>query len=128
MRNKIVVRYANGKMKKGSTEDFFPNKESFHMHDKDNGELQEVAIKDLKAVFFVKSFEGNPSYHESFDIERVGLGKRIMVHFKDNEKMVGYTTGYSPNRSGFILFPCDPVCNNEKVYVITTATNKIEFL
>ena len=128
MLNKIVIRYANGKILKGTTEDFFPNKDIFHMTDKDNGGSLEINIKDLKAVLFVKSFEGNPNYNERFDIERVGLGKKIMVHFKDNEKMVGYTQGYSATRTGFILFPTDPDCNNDKVFVIIAATNKIDFI
>jgi hypothetical protein len=51
-----------------------------------------------------------------------------MVHFKDNEKMVGYTLGYSSTRAGFILFPADPDCNNEKVFVIIAATKDIHFL
>lgn len=113
---------------KGTTEDFFPNKDIFHMSDKDNGGYHEINIKDLKAVLFVKSFEGNPNYHERFDIERVGLGKKIMVHFKDNEKMVGYTQGYSATRTGFILFPSDPDCNNDKIFVIIAATDKIDFI
>jgi hypothetical protein len=113
---------------KGTTEDFFPNKDVFHMTDKESGGFHEINIKDLKAVFFVKAFEGNSDYHERSDFERVGLGKKIMVHFKDNEKMVGYTHGYSPTRVGFILFPTDPDSNNEKVFVIIAATNKIYFI
>jgi hypothetical protein len=113
---------------KGTTVDFFPNKDVFHMIDKEDGAHHEIRIMDLKAVFFVKTFEGDTSYNERQDIERVGLGKKIMVHFKDNEKMVGYTLGYSPTRSGFILFPADPDCNNEKVFVILAATNKISFI
>ncbi|HEX2769894.1 MAG TPA: hypothetical protein VHN12_11505 [Geobacteraceae bacterium] len=128
MVNKIVIRYANGKIRKGTTEDFFPNKDILHLSDKDKGGYHEINIKDLKAVFFVKTFEGNPKYHERSDVERVGLGKKIMVHFKDNEKMVGYTQGYSPTRAGFILFPVDPDCNNEKVFVIIAATKKISFV
>ena len=128
MLNKIIIRFANGNIMKGSTGDFFPNKEIFHISDMVSGESHEINIKDLKAVFFVKTFEGNPDYHERFDIERLGLGKKIMVHFKDNEEMVGYTLGYSPTRVGFILFPADPDCNNEKVFVIVAATNKICFI
>ena len=128
MLNKIIIRYADGLICKGTTEDFFPNKDLFHMSDKDKGGHHEIKIRDLKAVFFVKTFEGNPDYHERLDIERVGLGKKIMVHFKDNEKMIGYTLGYSPTRTGFILFPADPDSNNEKVFVVIDATRDIYFL
>jgi hypothetical protein len=127
MNNRIVIRYANGKIWKGTTANFSPNKDIFHMTEMDNGEYHEIDINDLKAVFFVKTFDGDSNYHERIDIERVGLGKKIMVHFNDNEIMVGYTQGYSPNRAGFILFPADPDCNNEKVFVIVAATKTIKF-
>ncbi len=125
---KIVIRYADGRLRKGTTQDFFPNKDNFHMIDKDSGQVHAIDVRDLKAVFFVKSFEGNPKYEDRFDVERVGLGRKIRVHFKDNEKMIGYTQGFSPNRAGFILFPADPECNNDKVFVVTAATTKVEFI
>ena len=124
---KIIIRYANGKIKKGTTEDFFPNKDVFHFKDRDIGEYQTILIKDLKAVFFVKDFEGNHQYQEKNDIERVGLGKKIHVHFKDGETLVGYTQGFSRDRAGFIFFPSDPDSNNEKVFVVTAATDKVYF-
>jgi len=75
----------------------------------------------------VKSFEGNPAYQEKTDIERVGLGKKIKVLFKDGETLVGYTQGYTPNRDIFIVFPADPDSNNEKVFVVTKSTNSVSF-
>lgn len=128
MQNKIVIRYADGKIKKGTTEDFFPNKDIFHIKDNDNGEYREINIKDLKAVFFVKSFEGNSKYQERADSERVGLGRKIIVQFKDREKLVGYTQGFSRDRAGFIVFPSDPNSNNDKVFVVTAATDKVDFV
>jgi hypothetical protein len=128
MQNQIIVRFNDGKILKGTTADLFPNKAVFHLKDNDSGALQEIGIVNLKAVYFVKSFEGNPDYHEKFDIERVGLGKKIKVHFKDGETLVGYTQGYAPNRDIFIVFPCDPDSNNEKVFVVTRATGMVSFI
>lgn len=128
MQNQIIVRFGDGKILKGTTADLFPNKAVFHLKDNDSGALQEIGIYNLKAVYFVKSFEGNPDYHEKTDIERVGLGKKIKVHFKDGETLVGYTQGYSPNRDIFIVFPCDPDCNNEKVFVVTKAADMVSFI
>lgn len=128
MQNQIIVRFSNGNILKGTTADLFPNKALFHLKDNDSGALQEIGISNLKAVYFVKSFEGNPDYHEKTDIERVGLGKKIKVHFKDGETLVGYTQGYSPNRDIFIVFPCDPNCNNEKVFVVTKAADVVSFI
>jgi hypothetical protein len=126
--NKIIIRYADGKIIRGTTEDFFPNKDIFHAIDKNNAELHEIKIKDLKAVFFVKSFEGNPKYQDRDDIERVGFGRKMRVIFKDGETLVGYTQGYSPDRAGFFLFPSDPNSNNDKAFVVTAATDKVCFI
>jgi hypothetical protein len=60
-------------------------------------------------------------------MERPGLGKRIQVKFKDGEVLIGYTSGYSPDRTGFFVFPSDPDSNNEKVFVMTAATANVSF-
>lgn len=128
MVNKIVVRYADGKVAKGTTENFFPNKHVFHITETGSGNRYEIDVNTLKAIFFVKSFDGNRQYDEKLDAQRVGLGKKIQVLFKDGETLVGYTQGYSPDRASFIVFPCDPESNNEKVFVITAATSKVQFI
>ena len=106
--NKIVIRFADGKILKGITEDFFPNKEIFHLKVNDSNQYREIKVTDLKCVFFVKSFEGNREYVYRNDIERLGLGRKISVQFKDGEIMVGYTQGYSPGRTGCYSVPCRP--------------------
>jgi hypothetical protein len=50
------------------------------------------------------------------------------VDFADGEEMIGYTQGYSPDRPGFFLIPADLKGNNEKVFVVKSATRKIQFL
>lgn len=125
---KIVVRFADGRVVKGTTEDLAANKALFHLTEAETGKRYEVNTEELKAIFFVKSFEGRAEYHEKQDVERVGLGKKIRVSFKDGETVVGYTQGFSPARATFIVFPCDPDSNNEKVFVVTAATAKVEFI
>jgi len=128
MQHKIIVRFTDGKVLKGTTADLFPNKAVFHLKDKDSGIIQEIDIFYLKAVYFVKCYDGNPGYQEKDDIERIGLGKKIKVQFKDGETLIGYTQGYSPNRDIFIVFPADPGSNNEKVFVVTNATSMVSFI
>jgi small nuclear ribonucleoprotein (snRNP)-like protein len=128
MQNQIIVRFTDGKILKGTTADLFPNKTVFHLKDKDSGSTLEIDIFYLKAIYFVKNFEGNSGYQEKDDIERVGLGKKIKVLFKDGETLIGYTQGYSPNRDIFIVFPADPDSNNEKAFVVTNATSKVSFI
>ena len=113
MRNQVVVHYGDGRIRKGFAVDFFPNKESFHLSEADSGETVEIQLSDLKGIFFVKSFEGDPAHQRRTDVERAGLGKKIRVDFKDGEALLGYTSGYNPGRTGFFVFPMDAEENNE---------------
>ena len=128
MEAKVVVHHLDGRLVKGVTRDFLPAKPSFNVQDKETGENIPIEITDLKAVFFVKTYRGNPVAVHRQDTERVGLGKKIKVVFKDSETLVGYTSGYSPGRPGFFVFPADPEDNNEKVFVVTGATNEVSFV
>ena len=118
----------SGELIKGMTNDFFPNKDFFHLKDNVSGETLEIDVFDLKAIYFVKTFEGDPGYEERDDIERPGFGKKIRVNFKDGETMVGYTQGFSPNRPGFFIFPSDPNSNNDRVFVVSAAADEIVFV
>jgi hypothetical protein len=48
--------------------------------------------------------------------------------FIDGETMAGYTLGYSPDRQGFYLTSADLQGNNERIFVVKSATEKVEFL
>jgi len=130
---KIIARYADGKIIKGYTPDFFPNKPFFHVYKsvfESKNEGSKVLLEELKAVFFVKDFEGNPLYNERKEfIEGQKLhGRKIEVTFKDSEVLVGTTTGYDPHREGFFLFPVDPQSNNLRIFVISNAVKKVRYL
>ncbi|MBE9503631.1 MAG: hypothetical protein IME96_05600 [Proteobacteria bacterium] len=128
MRNKVVLHFLSGELTKGETNDFFPNKDFFHLACKDSGETLEIDLFDLKAIYFVKTFEGNPDYNERHDVERAGFGKKIQVQFKDSESIIGYTQGFSPNRPGFFLFPADASSNNDRIFIVNSSTQEIGFI
>ena len=128
----MVVRYLDGKIIKGFSQDFFPNKDRFHVSpaDKSSGEGIEVFFKVLKAVFFVRDFAGDAQYNERKEYTQGDKpsGRKIEVTFKDGEVLVGTTMGYDPNRPGFFLFPVDPKSNNVRVFAVTTAVKKVRYL
>lgn len=128
MKQNIVVRYQDGAIVKGTSSDFFPNRDTFHVTDLETLETKPVAVANLKAIFFVHTFEGNPEHKDRNDIERAGLGRKIHVEFTDGETMVGYTSGYSPDRKAFFVFPADPESNNDRVFVVTSATKDVSFV
>ncbi len=130
---KVVVRYADGKVVKGYTQDFFPNKDRFHLQpqQKSSGQdTQQILIKDLKAIFFVKDFGGNPAYDErrQFGDGDRPQGRKMEILFKDGEHIVGSTLGYEPNRPGFFIQPVDGQSNNMRVFVVQAFVDKIRTL
>ena len=130
---KIVARYRDGKSLKGTTQNFFPNKPVFHVQRLGGtgpGDLIEVNVEDLKAVFFVRDFTGNPKHVERKQLapgERV-QGRLMEVTCKDGEVIVGTTTGYDPKRLAFFIFPIDPLSNNVRIFVVNSAVRTARFL
>jgi len=125
--NKVVIQFKDGTIMKGSTSDFFPKKECFHLNHLD-GKIEEVDVEEIKALFFVKDVEGNKNYAEAYNDIIHGGGKRIAVEFNDGETMVGYVLGYSPDRQGFMMSPADLGSNNERIFVVKSATKSIKFV
>jgi hypothetical protein len=128
VRKRMVVRYADGRVAKGFSNDFYPTKDGFQLIDRFTDESSFVRLADLKAVFFVKSFDTDGLIRMRDDIERVGLGRKLRVRFLDGEEILGFSTTYSPDRKAFVLFPGDPDSNHEKVVIVTSATESVEWV
>lgn len=130
--NKVVVRFVDGRMLKGTAADFLPGKDLFHVSpvgDTEAAGTVAVHVAELKAVFFVKDFAGNPEYRERLEPDAPHpAGRRIKVVFDDGEVVEGTTTGYQPTRPGFFVEPADPGSNNERCYVIAAATREVSLL
>jgi len=128
--NLVVARYLDGRILKGVTHDFSPNRPIFHIDVGDGSPAIELRHRQLKALFFVKRFEGDPAHQDVRGFvhgpAETQQGKKIAVRFKDGEFMCGYTQSWSPEREGFFLFPSDPGTNNQRVFVITTSTLEIK--
>ncbi len=125
--NKVVVQFKDGNIMKGNTSDFFPNKTQFHLTTL-NGEMENIDVEQLKAVFFVKESEGNESHSDKYDDEIAGGGRKINVEFLDTEVVIGYTLSYSPDRHGFFMTPADLKGNNKRIFVVKSATKNVTFL
>ncbi len=127
--NKVVVHFADGSIQKGYTSDFSINRSTFHLAAIEEDHKTEIInIHNLKAVFFVKDFEGNPehTYLKDFDDSLPVYSKKYRVLFRDGEEFVGTGMGYHPDKFGFFLTPCDPDCNTIRAFVNNEFITKIE--
>ena len=131
IRNQVVVRFRDGSIQKGYTHDFTPLRDSFHLTLEDgSGEIMDINISQLKAIFFVKTFNGDRQYIEKKFFEQVDQsrfrGLKLRIVFEDGEIIRGISLGYSEKKKGFFLIPVDPDCNNDRIYIISEACKDIK--
>jgi len=98
---------------------------SFTIYSSINGRGVNVPTDTLKALFFVKSFDGDPAYAETKFFNpapKIG-GLWVHVTFVDGETtegIVNNSIGFV-NDVGFLMKPPDPHSNNNAVYVMKSA-------
>jgi len=129
---KVVARYADGQLLKGYAADFDPDQPRFHLAPAHGSpeEVVEVWLKDLKALFFVRTFEGSADHDESRELyqPRPPGTRKIRLEFDDGELLVGYTTVPEARRFGLFVTPIDPESNNRRVFAVTSAVSRVERL
>jgi hypothetical protein len=128
---KIVVRYADGKILKGHVQDFHPARPQFSLWPSISATPRErvvVPVARLKAVFFVRDFNGNPGYRGQTTAPVRGQGRRVEVTFNDGESITGTTLNYRPDGQGFFVSPADPADNNTRIFVVAAALKRVRFL
>lgn len=120
MSNKVVARYRDGWIVKGASLDIDPGRPSCHVRTPE-GKTVEVQLKELKALFFVRSLEGDATYDENRTPDpqdpRSRGYKLVSLTFEDGEVMVGLTIRYPPDRKFFFILPVDPKSNNMRTLV-----------
>lgn len=138
---KVVARGRSGGMVKGFLESITDLEKFKHTSLKsdeisvcpaDSSPTSVLKIDSLKAVFFVKSFDGNPEYREAqyFTEAPVYQGIWVRVRFFDNEVLEGIMqNGIRPFvEPGLLLTLPDPKSNNEAAYVIKSSLSELQIL
>jgi hypothetical protein len=128
--HKVIVRYTDGKLIKGYTQDFHPARLRFHIWPSMTAEASEqmiVPIPRLKAVFFVRDFTGNAAHVEQSVFDRPRHGRKIEVTFVDSEVIVGSTLNYQPEGDGFFVLPADARSNNVRIFVVSGSVRHVRF-
>ena len=101
-RNLVVARFLDGRMLKGVTHYFTALRPSLHINVEQTHEIVEVRMRQLKALFFVKSFEGYPDREDVRGFidgpNENAQGRKIAVRFRDGEFMCGYPMWGTPGR------------------------------
>ena len=132
VQNLIVARYQDGRIVKGTTYDFGPQKKGFHVVPvgEEGKKVTEVLFSDLKAVFFVKSLEGKQDHPLAKDVSEEktepGTQMKVKITFLDGETLMGTTQGYTLEREGFFIVPLEEESNNLRIFVISKAVKEVD--
>ena len=121
--NLVVAHYHDGRLFKGKTFDFSPDRPTFFVQpavDLPGSQPELVNTNDLKAVFFVRRLEGFPGRKDVMsNFMHPGPGERVViVKFTDGEIMLGATLTYTQNRAGFFIRPADSDSNNVRIFIM----------
>ena len=125
-RQRLVVRYMDGRRENGVSFALKPKEPIFHLDEVDEegvttGKTHQVRFSDLKAVFFVKSFDGNFDKSAKFR-EWTPEGTEMVVEFRDGEIIRGTTLHrYNELDERFYLVPEDQTSNNISILVEAAA-------
>ena len=132
---RAVLRFLDGRMLKGFLTGFSEQADEINLRDPESGKVSRVKTDELKAVFFVRTFEGDRKYDEKkcYGI-RKPRGHRTFVKFRDGEDIIGFLEGAVPwekgffldhhsmkGLKGFYLLPADDHSNNVRIFVFAAA-------
>lgn len=126
-REKIVVHFNDGHVKKGTTNNFKDDRNFFTLITTNNVQ-EDINISDVKSVFFVKEFEGDNRFSYEYKDNFAETGKKIKIEYQDGEIIIGSAINYSPMREGFVVIPADLGGNNLRIFVVKAAIKNVQFL
>ena len=124
----IVAHFIDGSVKKGLCLDVDPKKPACHLKTETGGTI-EVALADVKALFFVRSATGDSGHNEAREPvpgdSRLLGARRVRVMFADKEEIVGLMNRYPPITRYFFMLPIDPLSNNVRILVNRAAVKEM---
>jgi hypothetical protein len=126
-KSKVVVRLKDKTLLKGKISNFSTLHDFFQL-ELLNGDSVMVSINKIKAIFFVKSFEGNKQYTYKYEDNILWIGDKITLKFDDGEKMVGYSQDFEFTPKGYFITPADLKGNNTYVFASKSAIDSMSFL
>ena len=129
--SKVVVAHLDGRRLKGYVFNFSMLRHEFRLFPEANSPQnagEDIQLRDLKAIFFVKDFAGNRERKESNELGAGVHGRKLEVTFSDGEKLTGTTEAYNPTKSGFFMFPADSNSNNSRIFIVNKNVRGVKML
>jgi hypothetical protein len=130
-RKRVVVRKLDKGLIKGFLDPQGYVAENIEVLDRE-GRLVQVAMSDVKGVFFVRDFTGNPDRAERkiFRSRPRLAGLWVRMTFKDSEVLEALLPNnlLDVDPLGFLVTPPDVYSNNLRIFIPRTALTEMEVL
>jgi hypothetical protein len=120
MAQKVVAHFVDHTIVKGVSMDVDPGKPLCHVRT-DAPKAVEVDLRQVKALYFVRDLNGNPTYDETHHPEefdsRLHGSTLLDITFVDGERLGALTNRYPPRGPFFFVVPADAKSNNLRILV-----------
>lgn len=117
---RVVAHFIDHSIVKGTSADVDPKRPLCHVQTPDRG-MVEVDLRQVKALFFVKDFDGRPDYDEDHvpvtGDQRLRGTRQVEIEFSDGEQLGGLMNRYPPLGPFFFVLPLDQDSNNIRILV-----------
>ncbi len=129
-RQKLVVRTQKGEIFYGVSYDLNRKMPGFHLdvqnvHGESQNRTINIAFQDIKAVFYVKSFDGH-FIAENFESPPMSGERPVAIMFNDGEVIIGRPVHHQwKEEARFYLWPEDQGGNNMMILVERSAVSSI---
>jgi hypothetical protein len=132
--HRVVVALLDGKRERGFVYNFSPNAPSFNLFPSESADprfASLVELRNAKAMFFVRTYEGNRARREAgrkapVDPKKFRVrGHKMKITFNDGEEMFASSENYNPTRLGFFVYPLDPESNNLRIFVVNENVRQV---
>ena len=130
----VVIAFLDGQRPRGYVFDFSPMRDKCKLFASQTAkaeEGQQIELRKLKAIFFLKEAPGAPGETAATLPTQTAPAtnrRKLEVIFADKERLEGTTEGYSRDRQGFFMIPDDPTGKILRVYVINANVKSVKWL
>ena len=126
--HKVVAHFIDHDILKGTSMDVDVGKPVCHIRNPERGNV-EVDLSLVKALFFVRDFDGKPQYDETHEPQsgdaRLRGSHLVELTFSDGEKLGCLMNRYPPNRPFFFVLPMDQNSNNIRILINRAAVRSM---
>ncbi len=129
----VIVKFLEGGEKAGEVFSFNMNFPVFYLQAKNaKGEAENFPVKvdTVKQIIFLKKKDsnGNILHKETIDQSTYAgvLPYRLMVEFKDGQRIDGSTNKYHSKDKGFFVVPLNPADKSERIYINAAAVKDVD--